>query len=132
MRRRHHLRHGDRKVVGQPLAGLHKRGHEQVERAEAARVQLARHRLDPDADERRQRAGDHAGRDFPGRRLRVAIFLGVGPRAIAVLEIEAKILHRLAFQLREHARADRFGQRGIVGRQAQGLREGRRRWGRIR
>ena len=94
------------KLSGSRLPVLHERGDEQVERAQAARVQLVRHRLDADADERRQRAGDHAGGDFLRCRLRVAIFLGVGPRAVAVLEIETEILDRFALELGEDALAD--------------------------
>ena len=42
------------KPLGQPAAGPDQRRHEQIERAQAPRVQLLRQRFDPDADERRQ------------------------------------------------------------------------------
>ena len=62
-------------------------------------MQFARHRLDPDADERRERASAQSLRDFLRRSLRVAIFLCVGSVAVAVLEIDAEVFDRLASKL---------------------------------
>ncbi len=55
----------------------------------------------------------------------MAVFLGVGTRAVAVFEIEPQILHGLALQFREHARVDGLGQRRAIGRHADRFRERR-------
>jgi hypothetical protein len=72
-------------------------------------VQLARHGLDPDADERRQRAGREPFRDFFGRRLRVPIFLDVRSVAVAVFEIDAEVFNRLAAKFLHDTRSNRTG-----------------------
>ena len=85
---------------------------EDVERAQAARVQLLRHRLDADADERRQRSRRQPPR-LPRRPLRVAVFFGVGPDAVAVLEVDAEVFDRLARELFDDAGANRVGEPGL-------------------
>ncbi len=79
-------------------------------------MQLFRHRLDPDADERRQHSRRVTGGDFLGYRLRVAVLFGVGPDAVAVFEVDAEVLDRLARELVDDPRADRSGEPGLVGR----------------
>ena len=102
-----HLRHGDDEILRQLAAGLREqRGDEDVERANAARAQVFVQRLDADADERRQRTRREAARHFRRARGGVAIFLGVGAVAVAVLEIEPEIFHRLAPQLLDDAGVD--------------------------
>ena len=49
------------------------------------------------------------GRDFLGGRSRVAVLLGVGPVAVAVLEVDAEVLDRLAPQLVDDPRAHGLG-----------------------
>ena len=89
---------------------------EQIERAQAAALQLLVERLDADADAGRQRAlrpgrCDHVR----GRRARKAILFVVGPVAEAVLEVDAEILDRLPLQLVDDARIDASGEFGCDG-----------------
>ena len=70
-----------------------------------------RHRLDPDADEWRQRARLETGGDLLGDRYGMAVLFGVRPDAVAVLEVDAEVLDRLARQLVDDAAANGLGQR---------------------
>ena len=79
-------------------------------RAQAAPLQLLAQRLDADADERRQRAVRQPRRDLVGRGLRVAVLFVVGAVAVAVLEVDAEVLDRLARQLVDDARVDAVGE----------------------
>jgi hypothetical protein len=88
-------------------------------------MKLARHGLDADADERRQRGGLQAGGDLERGGARVAVFFGVRPRAVAVLEVDAEVFDRLAPQLLQHPGAHRRGERGIARREANRRSEGR-------
>jgi hypothetical protein len=72
---------------------------EDLERAGAARLPLLAHRLDADAEERRQRALPHAPRHFARSGDRRRVLLGVRTRAEAVLEVDAEVFDRLAFEL---------------------------------
>ena len=117
----------DDEVIGQPpVRRAEQLGEEDVERAQRARREVARQRLDADADERRQRAGDQA-RGGLLRGLRgVVVFLVVGAVAVTVLEVDAEVLDSLAVQLLayalEHLRrevaadADRLAERVGIGR----------------
>ena len=89
-----------------PRARARQRRHEQIERPQAARVQLLRHRLDADADERRQCSRRVTRGDFLGHRLRMAVFFSVRPDAVAVLEVDAEVLDRLARELVDNARCE--------------------------
>ena len=100
-----------------PPGGADQRRHEEIERAQAARVQLLRQRLDADADERRQRAAASAAATPPAADARVSVLFGVRPDAVAVLEVDPEVLDRLAAQLGDDARADRLGEAGRVVRQ---------------
>jgi hypothetical protein len=64
---------------------------------------------DADADERRQRAFAHALRELVRDDLRVMVFLLVGTIAVAVLEVDAEVLDRLAAELLADALPDRRG-----------------------
>ncbi len=98
---------------------------EQVERSQAARRQLGAERLDADADARRQCAGGETVGDCVRREPRKVILLCVGPRAEAVLEIDAEVLDRLALQLVDDARMNAVGEREV---EPEGLRQRRRGW----
>ena len=52
------------------------------------------------------------GRDLLRRGRGVAVLFGVGPVAVAVLEVDAEVLDRLAPQLVDDARANRW--RGVA------------------
>src|SRR5207244_7559569 len=84
---------------------------ERVERPEASPRELRGEGLDADADRGRQRPGREAGRDLASRRDGVAVFLGVGAIAVAVLEVDAEILDRLAPELLDDARVDEVRER---------------------
>ena len=71
-----------------------------------ALAQLVAEVLDPDADERRERAVRGAGGDFDGGRFGVPVLFRVRPVAVAVLEIQPEVLDRLALQLLRHPRVD--------------------------
>ena len=68
-------------------------------------------RLDADTDKGRQRPFLHAARDFARHLDGVAIFLGVRSRAVAVLEVDAEVFHRLALELVHDAGGDRIDER---------------------
>src|SRR2546423_47970 len=66
-------------------------------------------RLDADADEGAQRQSVAALGAFASGLRGVPVLFGVGADAVAVLEVDAEILHRLALQFLLHARVDRLG-----------------------
>ena len=126
MARRHQLGNRDHEVRRQSSArGTDERRHEQVERAQAARVQFVRHRLDPDADEWRQRASLETGGDLLSDRYGMRVLFGIRPDAVSVLEVDAEVLDRLARQLVDDAAANSLGQRALVRTQSE--RSGKRR-----
>ena len=100
------LGEGDDELGGKPLRT--ERGEKPVERAEAPRVKLVRERLDADADERRQRASLLSFRDFLCGELDVMIFLGVGPRAVPIFEVDAEVFDGLTLELGEDAGVHRL------------------------
>ena len=95
-------------------------GDEDVQGAKAPGMELFREGLDADADERRQGARGLGLRDLQGGPLRVAVLLGVGTIAVAVLEVDAEVLHRLPLELGHHPRMDADGE---VARQSEGVAE---------
>ena len=108
------LRQRDDEVVGEPSARRgEQRVDEDLQRARAARLPLGAERLDPDAEERRQQplgeTARHLARGGHGGR----VLVGVGARAVAVLEVDAEVLDRLAPQLGEHALVHREGEPGL-------------------
>ena len=120
--RRHLLGHGHLgqrdDEVGWHLAaaGIGQRGDGQVQRADGALVALQRERLDADAAERRQRAGSHSLGQLLADGDGVEVLFLVGAVAVAVLEVDAVVLHRLALQLLAHACVDGVGHPGrLVG-----------------
>ena len=117
---RRHLRQRDDEVVRHRRRSVRSTQprEEQIERAQAAPLQLFVQRLDPDADPGRQRARRQRGRHFVGRRLRDAILFLVRPVAEAVLEIDAEVLDRLARQLVDDAEVDAIGQRRVQAERA--------------
>jgi hypothetical protein len=116
-----HLRDRDHEEgrQGAPRPGR-QGGDEDVESAQAAPEQLTRERLDANADEGRERAAGHPVGDGFGGADGIAVLLGIGAVAVAVLEVDAVVFHRLALQLGEHAGVDAIGQ-GLG--HAEGVRE---------
>ena len=98
----------------QPAAAGGQLAEHDVERAHSAFERLWRERLDANAQERRQAGAGHAQGQLLGHGGGVAILLGIGAAAVAVLEVDPHILDRLAAQLLVHARVDRPGQPGIL------------------
>ena len=96
-----------------PLGVLHQGGEEDVERANRPGFRDTGERLDADADEGRERALLEAAGQLPGRPGRVAVLLGVGADAVAVLEVEPVVLHRLMFELGPDASEDGVGEPGL-------------------
>ena len=95
-----YLRHRDDEIVRQPPARLrHERGHEEVERPHRTRAQVFVEGLDPDAHEGRQRAAFQPRGHLAGGGNGVPVLFGVGPVAVAVLEVEPEVLGGLTFQL---------------------------------
>src|SRR5207245_3167329 len=86
---------------------------EDVERAQRARRELAAQRLDPDPDEGAERAGLQPLGAFLSGLGGVAVLLGVAADSVAVLEIDAEVLHRFALQLLLDPRVDDLGDAGI-------------------
>ena len=114
---RDHLGKRDHEVGRDHPAGLvDQRGDEEIERSERAPLELLAQRLDADADEGRQRVLPETQRHLLGRRSGVGVFLGVGPVAVAVLEVDAEVLDRLVAQLLDDARVHRLGERSRGGR----------------
>ena len=87
-------------------------GHEEIERPQAADVQLVRHRLDPNADEWRQRVRLESFGNLARGGLRVCVFLRVRSVPVAIFEIDAKVFDRLVAELAYDARSNRLGERG--------------------
>ncbi len=100
---------------------MDQRRDEDIQRPQAACVEFLRQRLDADADERRQGAGGKALGHFLGDRTGVAVLFLVNAVAVAVLEIDPKVLHRLATKLVGDTRAN--GGRVHVSRQVERARE---------
>ena len=109
----HHLGQGDHESGRQLLRTLRQRGEEQVQGAQRAATLLGGEGLDPDPDERRERAFREALGAFLARRPGVAVLLRVGTDAVAVLEIDAEVFHRLALQLLLDPAVDDLGDAGI-------------------
>ena len=86
---------------------------EQVQGADAPRPRLRLERLEADADERRgetrARGGDHP----LGGAHRVGVLDVVADAAVPVLEVDAQILDRFAFELLAYPRCDGGGDIGI-------------------
>src|SRR5207253_4231182 len=113
--RRHLLRRGDLRQrdeeAGRELAAQIRQ--EDVERAQRSRRELAAQRLDPDPDEGTERAGLQPLGAFLSGLGGVAVLLGVAADSVAVLEIDAEVLHRFALQLLLDPRVDDLGDAGI-------------------
>ena len=77
---------------------LDQAGEVEVERPQPASCQLGRKRLDPDPEERRERGFGHAGRGLVGRPKRRLVFLRIRSVAESILEVDAEVLHGLAFE----------------------------------
>ncbi len=103
---RRHFGKRDDEVLGKPPAVGDEPRHEEVESADRARLHLVGEGLDADADRMRKRAGGEPRRDFHRRRKGVAILLGVGSDAVAVLEVDPVILDGLPLELLQDARID--------------------------
>ena len=97
---------GDDERAGEPTGPRHQRRQEEIEGAEAPLPQLRRERLHPDSGEGRQRAGLESPGHFGGGRFGVGVLLGVRAMAVAVLEIDPEVLHRLAGQFPFHPLVD--------------------------
>ena len=91
------------------------RREKEIERAQAAALQLLVQRLDPDADPRRQRAAASAFATSSAADCAKPILFLVGPVAEAILEIDAEVLDRLARELVDDAQVDAIGQAGDPG-----------------
>ena len=111
------------------LRAREQRRQEPVQRPNAAQLELGVERLDADADERRQRVRGESLRHLFRGGFGVAVFLGVGPRAVTVLEVDPVVLDRLVVQLVDDAAVqvvrrvavqvrepERAGERAGVGR----------------
>ena len=100
---------------------------EELQRPRRASLPFLAERLDPNADERRKQAFGHRARRLLGRAHRRRVLFGVGTRAEPILEVDAEILDRLAFELLLHALVDDrdqpFAVRPRGKREADGLRE---------
>ena len=126
--RRDLLRHGhlgqrDDKISWHfAAAGVGQRGDGQIQRAHGPLVTLQRKRLDADADKGRQCAGGHPFGQLLADGDGVEVLFLVGPVAIAVLEIDAVVFHRLAQQLFAHAPVNRVGHPGRLVGAADGIR----------
>jgi hypothetical protein len=105
-----HLGERQHEVRGQLARGIEQRAEEDAQRAHAAHAQLLGERLHPDADELGQRAGLVRLRHLARGVRHVAVFIRVGPRAVAVLEVDAEVLDRLARQLVDDARVHGLGE----------------------
>jgi hypothetical protein len=100
---KHHLRRGQREA-GDGLAGQ-LRPHP-LQRAERTPGGLPGEGLEPDADERRQGALATALLQGGAGGVGVRVLLLVGTDAVAVLEVDAEVLHRLVLQLGDDALAE--------------------------
>ncbi len=102
-----HLGQRDHEPLRQAAPALFRqRGDEVIEGAETTLAKLLAERLDANAEEGGQRPGLEPAGDLLGGRGRVAVLLGLGAIAVAVLEIDAKILDRLALELLDDAPVD--------------------------
>ncbi len=104
-----HLGQGEHQPAGQ-AAGLHQAGEEDVEGADAPGTDGRFHALHADAHVRGRGAVLVRLGDQPGGAGRGLVLLGVGAVAVAVLEVDAQVLDRLALQLGAHARVDGLGE----------------------
>ncbi len=119
-----HLGQRDDEVLRQPASGVADQLREEdVESPEASPRELPGEGLDADADRGRQCPGRETRRDLARRGDGVAVFLGVGAIAVAVLEVDAEVFDRLPPELLDDARIDHVGERA---RQAEYAREGLR------
>lgn len=90
--------------------GRHQPGEEDVEGADAAVAYGGLHALHADARTGRRAALRAGGREERGGAGGRGVLLDVGARAVAVLEVDAQILHGLALQLGPHPGVDGFGE----------------------
>ncbi|MGX1371954.1 hypothetical protein RKD19_007313 [Streptomyces canus] len=104
-----HLRQGQHQPLGQ-AARRHQTGEEDVEGPDAPVPDGRLHALHADAHVRGRRAVPVRLGDQPGRAGRRLVLLRVRARAVTVLEVDAQVLDRLAFQLGAHARVDGLGE----------------------
>ena len=116
------LRHGGDLGQGQDqpggkLAGGGERGDEQVQGPQAAGPGGRLEALEPDADERRRGAGGDGGGHSVGRGNGGGVLCLVAAVPEAVLEVEAQVLDRFAFELRLDPRRDGGGEFGVLAQQ---------------
>ncbi len=116
----HHLRRGE----GEAGDGLAELGAHALQRAERTPRGPPGEGLQPDADERRKRSVAATLLQGHARGLGVVVLLLVGPDAVAVLEVDPEVLHRLALQLGDDPLAE-VGRLGRAERQSEGVRERR-------
>ena len=117
-----HLGEREYQVLGQLAGLLEQRAEEQAQRPHAPSPQLLGERLDAHPDEPWQARRSMALRHLSRGGRHVAILFGIGPRAVAVLEIDAEVLDRLARQLLHDARVDRRRERPQAQRHIQSAR----------
>ncbi len=107
------------KTLGQRAAAFEEGGEEELQRADAAVADRRLHALDPDTDVRRRAAVGDGRRHQTRGTDRLGVLLGVGARAVAVLEVDPQVLDRLAHQLGPDPGVHLGDQ--VVGGDAQGL-----------
>jgi len=97
-----HLRQGEHQPLRQ-RSGVQQRGQEEVEGADAAVAHGGFQALHADARIRGRGAVRHHGGQGPGRGQGGGVLLVVRATAVAVLEVDPQVLHRLAQQLGPYA-----------------------------
>ena len=107
---RHDLGEGDDQARRQALGALEVRAEEAVEGGDAARGGPVAEGLDAQPHERRQRPGGGGRGQRRGGRRGVAVLDVVAAVAVAVLEVDAQVLQRLAGELGGHLRPHRGGE----------------------
>ena len=124
---RHDLRERDDEARRQLARPIEEDAEEAIQRPDAAAGQPVGERLDPQPDERGERPLPGSAGDRTGRRLGVAVLVGVIEAEVPVLEVDAQILDRLGRKLRgdpfthqggevEVVHAEDVRQRGRIGR----------------
>ena len=96
---KHDLWQCNKEIVRQAAGRLGQTGKKKVQRPDRTPVSLGRHRLDANADERRQRTARQSLCHLVGGTDGVGVLFVIGPDAVAVLKIDPKVLDRFAGKL---------------------------------